>query len=292
MAEFGVTYTLTTPAGTLTFNPTPSNQDGYYLSDVQGLDGGNVRTAVSDLPQRDGAYVFDSQLGPMFPTLTGFMRCSTLSARTTLMDNLKAALNTIRFADGTLSWTASGDGAARSVTVRLAAAPQISQHGGIIKSFSFQLVAANPFTKRGSSNVNLSSFASSGGVSLPVTLPFSLGGQNAGSVTITPGGTAPAWPVITINGPIASPVISNLTTGKVLYLPGFTMASGNQLVVDMWNELVYLNAAANDQIGFVDATSSDFWSLTNGTPNLVQVSGTSIDPATTGGSVTYSDTLA
>jgi hypothetical protein len=108
VAETGVQYRLVTPGGTLTFNPSPSNQDGLYLEDVQGLDGGGVRGAVVPLSQRDGAVVFDSYRDAAYPTLTGFIRASTVAARTTIMDSLKGLTDSLRFADGQLQWLPSG----------------------------------------------------------------------------------------------------------------------------------------------------------------------------------------
>jgi hypothetical protein len=296
MSEYGITYTLTTPVLTLTINPTPSNTDGLYLSDLQGLDGGDVRQTIVPYPQRDGALVFDAQLNALFPTLTGFIRASTLAARTTLMDNLKGALDSIRRADGTLSWNASGEAGGsnlRSITVRLAQPVQIGQQGGIIKTFQFGLVASYPFARKPVQVGNIASIGVvSGGVSFAsFGFPFSFGGNSLGSVSITPGGTVPAWPTIAISGAITYPVITNLTTGKVLALPGYTQGDGNVLYVDMLNQLVYLNGPTNSQIGYLDPATSDFWTLTNGVANNVQVSGSATSPSTSA-TVSWSDTYA
>jgi hypothetical protein len=279
MSEYGITYTLTTPAGTLTFNPTPSNTDGLYLSDIQGMDAG-VRGAAVPLAQRDGAYVFDSYRDAAYPTLTGFTRASTLAARTTLIDNLRAITDSLRFADGTLSWNPSGypgiDGT-RSLTVRLIGAVQIGNDGGVMKSFQLQLVAAYPFARNRSTAVAFTPLTIGGGaLSFPFSFPFTFGDVNLGTVTVTPAGTVATYPTFTIIGPIAAPIVSNLTTGKKLSLPGLTVQTADQLVIDMLNQLIYVNSKTNSKMGFLDPVLSDFWTLSAGVANQVLVSGAGV----------------
>jgi hypothetical protein len=287
MAEYGITYTLTTPAGTLTFNPSPSNTDGLYLDDVQGLRGG-VRGAVVPNAQRDGAVVFDSYRDAAYPTLTGFTRAATLVARTTLLDNLAAITDAIRFADGVLAWTPSGS-VQRQLIVRLIGDPQIGNGNGLQKTFQLQLVAANPLPVAAAvSSGAFASLAAGGGLTLPFSLPFTLGDPTGGAVTITPGGTVATWPVITINGPITAPIVQNATTGKLLSLSALSVAAGDVLTIDMLNELVYVNSPSNSKVGLIDYAISDFWTLTNGVANSVRLSGSNTTGAT-GGTVTYHD---
>jgi len=280
MSEFGITYTLTTPGGTITFNPSPSNQDGLYLSDVQGIDGGAVRGSVVPLAQRDGAFVFNSLRDAAYPTLSGFSRAATLATRTTLFDNLMQACDSIRPADGTLSWTPSGS-TARSLTVRLIGPVQVSSGAGILKSFQVQLVAASPFPVGGASVAGVSSLALLGGaLAFPFTFPFTFGDQSAGTATITPGGNHDSFPVLVLTGPLSSPIFTNQTTGKLLSLPGLFVAAGSTLTVDMLNQTIDLNVAGNSQIRFMDVAASDFWALSAGVANQVRVSGGNSDVPT------------
>lgn len=289
MSEFGIPYSLVTPAGTLTINPTPMNQDGLYLSDVAGLDGGSVRSIANNLPQRDGAYVFDALRGAMYPTLTGFIRAGTTSSRSTIMDNLKSYTESIRTADGTLKWTPSGQ-SQRQLTVRLAADVQIGNQAGILKTFQVQLVAGNPLTvaasgSSGSFGVLTGSIA--GTFSFPFYFPIGFGNPLGALLTVTPNGNAPAWPTFTINGPVTAPAMYNATTGKILSLPTLTLAAGDVLTVDMYNETATLNAATNSQIGLIDFSVSEFWSLAVGA-NSVYVTCSSATAASAA-SLTYSD---
>jgi hypothetical protein len=295
--EYGIPYSLVTPSGTLTFNPSPSNQDGLYLSDVQGLDGGEVRLQTTPLPQRDGAYVFDSYRGALYPTLTGFIRAGTTSARTTFMDSLKGLTDSIRAADGTLKFTPSGQSQRQLAAVRLAAPVQIGNGSGILKTFQLQLVAGNPLVTAvaGSSGQVLgSSIAATGGaLSFVYSFPFGFGDFASATAPITPGGNAPAWPVVTLLGPISSPTIKNQTTGLLVRFPGLTLAATDTLTVDMFKQLAYVNAdpvgSSNSRLSYLDFTVSTFWSLTAGVANTILVSGTGYSAGTTC-TVSYNDT--
>jgi hypothetical protein len=108
MAEYSIPYTLTTPAGVLSFNPTPGNVDGLYLTEVAGLDGGDVRSSIEPRPQRDGAIVFDAYRGAAYPTLTCYVRASDVATRQVLQDQLRVFTESIRTADGDLQWLPSG----------------------------------------------------------------------------------------------------------------------------------------------------------------------------------------
>jgi hypothetical protein len=289
MAEFGITYTLTTPAGTLTFNPSPSNTDGLYLDDVQGLDGGGVRGAV--VPNvaarrrgrlrlyRDAAY----------PTLTGFTRAATLVARTTLHGQ-PARDHRRRPVRRRHARVDAERQRAATAHRALIGAVQIGNAAGVMKTFQVQLVAANPLPVAvATSSGAFSSLAASGGaLVLPTILPFSFGDPTGGAVTVTPGGTVATYPVITVNGPITAPIVQNATTGKLLSLSALSVAAGDVLTIDMLNELVYVNSPSNSKVGLIDYAISDFWTLTNGVANSVRLSGSGTTGAT-GGTVTYHD---
>ena len=273
--EYGITYTLTTPAGDLTFNPVPSNIDGFYLTAIAGLDGGAVRSQVSNLPQRDGGYLFDAPLGPAYPTLTGLIRSSTKTNRGQAIDELKSKLDTIRNADGTLTFTPNdGDSIERALTVRLIAPVGIAEADGLLKTFQVQLVAVNP--RAGKSTQ--SSF----------TIGQPTGGPpEVASTTVTPGGNTTAYPTVTVTGPLAAPIIRNATTGVEVSLPTLTLAGSDTLVVDMYNETVEVNDAS--VIGDLDISGSEFWGLAPGVTATIQLKGTS-STAATGADGAYNDT--
>jgi hypothetical protein len=143
MAEYSCVFTLTTPGGTITFNS--GSGDEYVLNPEQcsGLDQAPLRTPSDDRPQTDGALVFNRKRKARFPVLAGILlnRTGTATARNTMENNLRTALESIEGANGTLAWTPTG-GSARSLTVR--SEIPLECPGGFVKSFMFGLIAANP----------------------------------------------------------------------------------------------------------------------------------------------------
>lgn len=145
MAEYGITYTLTTPGGAVTFN---SGTDRYHLSNVLGMDGASIRAPIDKRPQGHGALVHRFLLGPRHITFEGVFHVTSsgtevgyVTARNTLITNLQNALNSIYAADGLLAWTPTG-GSALNLHVRHDQ-PLVTS-GAWLKSFIFGLVAADP----------------------------------------------------------------------------------------------------------------------------------------------------
>ena len=75
------------------------------------------------------------------------------------------------------------------------------------------------------------------------TFNYTYGGGSATvTTTISNIGWATTYPTITINGPITNPVIGNSTTNNTLYFTG-TYSSSDNLVIDLYNQLITLNGA-------------------------------------------------
>lgn len=142
MAEYGVSFVLTTPASTVTFNA--GTGDEYYLDPNQcaGLDMAPVRANVDDRPGTSGGLVHAALKGPRHVTFGGVLlnRTGTATARNTMENTLRSALESILAANGTLVWTPSG-GSARTLAVRCDVG--VTFAGGFLKTFAFGLVSAN-----------------------------------------------------------------------------------------------------------------------------------------------------
>lgn len=289
MAEFGIVYTLETPLGTLTFNPSPNPGDGYLrLAAVEGLDGGVLRSTVEPVPQADGATVFDAYRGAMYPILRGQIKASVLSTRRGLEDDLRALTDSIVRADGILRWTPSG-AATRRVTVRLLEALQIN--GGLIKEFNLALVAGDPtvYADAQQTSDTVALTVGGGAEVFPHGFPYSYGDPSGGgTVNVTNGGRVRTYPVVKIYGPVSAPAIYNVTTGKVVSFSGLTIAAGDFLEVDMRAETVELNGSPDvNLIGRIDSVGSEFWALEPGV-NSIRLSGSGFD-ANTKASVVWRD---
>lgn len=250
MSEIYLPYALVTPLGTLNFNPDPN--EGLYLTGVDGLDGATVRADVENLPQRDGAYVYDILRGPRYPILSGEIRVlSTLANRLTTMEQLVQYTDSIRFADGSLQWTPTGLTDQRGITVRLL--DLITITGGLLKTFQIPLVAADNLaysTTQQSSNIT-----------------------TTGTLNVVVAGTANTWPTITIHGPITNPVVTNTLTGEKLDFTGITLGTSVSRVVDCKRETIVDGSSVN-KIGDLVPSTSTFFPLYQGNTNPISLAGT------------------
>lgn len=141
MSEYGAPVTFTFPSSTLSFNPAAGG-DGFYLTNVTGLDQAPLRITQEDKAQTDGANLHPSFRGARHITVEGYVLPVAGSTRNAACDDLVEALEAIENADGTWAWTQTGDSGPRSVTVRCDVPVTFS--GSLPKSFIFGLVAADP----------------------------------------------------------------------------------------------------------------------------------------------------
>jgi hypothetical protein len=140
--------------------------------------------------------------------------------------------------------------------------------------FTIPLVAPDPrkYATQGST-VTFSPAASgvTGGIRLPVTLPFTLPAKQAsGAAAVTNAGNFETRPVITITGPITAPVLTNVTTGQSVSYSTLTVMAGQQLVVDFLAQLATLGGAFRPA-----DPSSSWWNLPATTTSTISVSGSS-----------------
>lgn len=145
MAENGAPMTLSTPGGEIDFNTREPAE--FFVQETDGLDGVPVRAPIEDAPQTDGALVFDFFDGPRHITIRGIITpepgpvVASVQTRNAMVDALVAACRSIRRANGTFTYTPTGQ-SPRTWTVRCDVQPTTS--GGTLKEFMFGLVAADP----------------------------------------------------------------------------------------------------------------------------------------------------
>ncbi len=105
----------------------------------------------------------------------------------------------------------------------------------------------------------------SGGVTYPVTYPIQFGGSSGGSVTASNAGNAPAFPLVTLYGPMINPVIANDSTGEFVRL-NLTLVAGDSLVISMKNRTIIQGGSTNRMGAFI--SGSKFWAILPGLNNL------------------------
>lgn len=117
-----------------------------------------------------------------------------------------------------------------------------------------------------------------GGVVMNSTSPvfgfsffFSAGNPNT---SINNSGLIDVSPVITIEGRITNPVLTNVTTGQEFSMEGYSTADDAVTVIDMQNHTAKLNDG--NVFGYI-ADVSEFWNLAPGTNEIRFVSGSGND---------------
>lgn len=129
---------------------------------------------------------------------------------------------------------------------------------------------------------------SSGGTSLPFTLPVELeaSGSVSGAVVIENPGTAPADPVIDVYGPVSDPVVENATYSVKLAFTNLVLTAEQFVRIDFGRprRVLLMGEAGADYSSRLDVATSDWWAPTE--PGLrpgeqmIRLSGESLgDPA-------------
>lgn len=154
MADYTTTYTLSTGAGTITFNNGQlgggSLDDLYWISVIHGLDGPSLRVPVDDVPFGHGGRVRRSWKGPRHPLFEGslivqsvpFGSSSCQEILNGMENDLNAALDSILApTNGTLTWTPTGLGPI-SLSVFYEVPLDIQpENNYVTRSFTFGLVS-------------------------------------------------------------------------------------------------------------------------------------------------------
>lgn len=147
MATYQSTATLTTPAGTVSFNASSGDTPVNNPESCSGLDMAPIRSSVDDKSQTNGGIVHPMFYGARHVTLSGTLvirsastAAGVVTARGTLEQGLITKLASIMNADGTYAWDEGGT--TRTITVRCD--QPILFSGGFQKTYVFGLVAASP----------------------------------------------------------------------------------------------------------------------------------------------------
>ena len=107
-----------------------------------------------------------------------------------------------------------------------------------------------------------------GGMSIPMSIPMSMGVGGANEVSLVNNGNAAAYPIFYFYGPLQNPSLTNLTTGKTFSLAYNLTDSSQYIAVDTFNRTVVLYSGGVNVRGVV---SGDFWTLARGA-NTVHLS--------------------
>jgi hypothetical protein len=151
--DLAVPYVLTTPGGTITFNSGAVDQ--FYIAEIQGLSGADIRAPIDDVPYGHGGIGHNFWRAGRHIVIDGhFLVTSVLcpnpavlplwnSMEEDLIDALES-IGALTTDTGTLVWTPSGL-SEHSLTVRYDVQLECpSDQGYMLRAFHFGLYAADP----------------------------------------------------------------------------------------------------------------------------------------------------
>lgn len=281
MRESGLQYTLTTPGGTLTLNPTHFTPPGYFVADIDFA--AAVRAEDIDRPQDHGSYLDNAKLAGLSGILEVDVIGSSASNRESLLNALLQAYLSILGEEGTgtLSWTPQDGSAARQISgLQLMDYPTQIRRGGTLKGYHVALKAQKPYAETATADQVSSTAmtAAGGGWKIPLVIPVTFTSSGGGVCSLTNSGTVPVRPVLRIYGPVTSPNVVNVTTGQRLVFTG-SIATGDMWEVDLFRRTVTLNGIATSIITTLDVSQSTWFSLGRGS-TVLQLTGSAYTSAT------------
>lgn len=162
----------------------------------------------------------------------------------------------------------------RRASVRLNAATKVSDLTDT--SFAWQIQFKAPDPRRYDATETVLTLypptGADGGLSVPVTVPFSIAtsGVSSSMATVTNAGTVACRPVVTLAGPLVDPQIANVTAGRTLSLT-ITLVAGDTLILDFDRRSVLLNGTASRSSTIT--ASAAWWELPPGGSDLVFTAG-------------------
>lgn len=261
----------------------------YLKSPVQGLDMATLRTTSANRSGEDGNYIDNILFGERRVTLNGGINAvgseSDLITKRRLFEQIVARQ---KDENGVLVQKVLRFTAMDGNQYRVTGQPLQSKMplGNIRNSdFTIDWLADNPYVESYAEATATVSTRTGGGLTFPADTPFDFSASIGGASTVTNDGNAPAYPVVTLNGPLTNPRISNETTGKFISLL-LTVNTGETVVIDMVNRTIVQGGVTN-RMG-TKSSDSKFWWLDPGDNVLSLVTTISGETGTAGISYRHS----
>jgi len=233
----------------------------------------DVRLNGIDRPLDHGQFDAASFYGSRVVTINGVAICPDKTSALLAMDVISsvAAWDPSRLY---LMQVSEPGRPTRRAMVRLNTATKVGGFNGISFDFQLQVKAPDPrkYDDTESTIVLQPPTGAAGGITVPVTVPFSIStvGLSTSAGTAVNNGTFPSRPVVTFAGPLVDPVLANLTAGKALGMT-ITLAAGDTLVADFDRRTLILNGSASRATALT--TTSAWWELGLGGNDLMLTAG-------------------
>jgi len=265
---------LITALSVQSFNGTNVAFDGknFILESVDGLAFPVLRLPRYNLPGSSGAFISNALYGERAIKLKGIVNAPD-GSRLTYLTNRTTLINS-------LAYQTDNSGAIQPQTLTLTLENGlILTTTGYIDTFrmgfsedqmdyeEFQLtfVCPDPLLYASNTISGVVSLPVGGGTAIPTAIPISLGASSGGQFVLTNTGSAPAFPVITLTGPLTNPYLTNLRTGAFLKF-NYTIGTGDPpVVINCQTQAITQGANVKNGIQSQDST---FWDLLSG-PNTI-----------------------
>lgn len=259
---------LELPDGTILTAVPADPESGYYLTQLDGFDGVDLRQSASDLPDRDGA-----QGGPVFRTARTITMTVTIVGTDRLDADARLAVLRRAMRPVSAPWPLLVHGRTpgpNTLTIDVRPSqPFAHTHGDgwdrRIRSCQMAVTAPDPrFYDVDWQTATVHPPGPSGGITWPITWPINWSGSAYMGTPVIADGDDQTPPILTVFGPITDPVLSNATTGESIVLTG-TVGPNETLVVDPLARTVLLDGdPSQSRYHWVDGALTRWWLLAPG----------------------------
>jgi hypothetical protein len=254
---------------------------------LEGLEGGEPRIAIYDNPGQDGQTVANILGSSSLITLTGSLKATEGQNDQERMNSYEA--NRLSLNQAIRQQYLNGRPQPSTLRITMPGGSQyqasvfVSNYRGPLEYTTYHQWMLELLNPRGvvesqSATTQTITLPQSGGVVYPVVYPIVYGAASGGSATATNYGDVAAHPIITLYGPIDTPVIINETTGKFLRL-NLSLESGQIIRITMATPSIVQGTLSNppstNAMG-ARGTGSSFWSLEPGA-NVIRLRAASYD---------------
>jgi hypothetical protein len=248
---------------------------------IEGLESPAIRSSSYDRSGEHGGVMNNVLYGARLITLNGRIASNTLAAFEQKRRALESATRITRdssgLAEGKTLYLTTMDDLQLQTMVYLQTSLKMAIETPLSAKFQLQLYAPDfALDSQTLQSASLGRYGG-GGFILPVIAPIVSTVGTGGTGSVTNGGTVESYPILRFNGQLTNPRLTNTTTGETILLE-MTIASGEQVVVDMKNRTIVQGGVTN-RIS-KKSSDSDFWSLETGVNYLQLTTSDSGDAGT------------
>lgn len=245
-----------------------ANPNGIYLhTGWEGLGFPELRLSNYVRPGEHGAFVSNNLYGGRRIFLRGTIHGTNLTtyetARREFIKNLALTKDASNIIQPIVLKMTTMDDLALQVDVHVKDY-RLEKTNLFADEFYLDLYAPDFFLESQSLSSSTVLRSSGGGAIYPVIYPVVYSATTGGTEIIINNGTAEAYPIITINGPITNPIIENSTVDRYIELT-VTLGSGETVTIDMRNRTILKGSQSiiGDKSG-----GSKFWYLESGSNTI------------------------